>query len=361
MQRPAARFIFASVNSLHKSQTRLPGISWASRFVFILALTATFPAKAQTAESEKNKSAATRPIAVDVINKSVPTPCAETDNIQIDFQADSIRSFQIEAVHPAYIGTIVKEEPGADFTACDMSKDPRFAAKPRKKTFWETPSFWLTGFTYPSFWRPNNVPIRIGNKVEKGFHLIQLWMWYRERAEEVLVLYPPDGYWRARPLPFANLRWTAYGSSFLVGPVEMKGRPIVRFKEIVFDPKDRSFTMHFVRGGSAKLSINSITQKKIALKVNFSGQLSKKLPFASLRSMYVTRTNADVAEVAWRALNGHPSANGSKPAGWRESPVMAFTRARTSKFWAGRQVPSTHNLSAPDFVFSAFAAGKSAK
>ena len=34
------------------------------------------------------------------------------------------------------------------------------------------------------------------------------------------MLYPQDGYWRARPLPPVNLKWSAYGSSFLVGPVE---------------------------------------------------------------------------------------------------------------------------------------------
>ena len=45
-----------------------------------------------------------------------------------------------------------------------------------------------------------------------------------------MVLYPPDGYWRARPLPFEDMRWTAYGSSFLVGPVETQERPIVAFE-----------------------------------------------------------------------------------------------------------------------------------
>ena len=69
--------------------------------------------------------------------------------------------------------------------------------------------------------------MRVGNRVETGFHLLQLWTRYQERAEEVLVLYPADGYWRARPLPPQNLRWSAYGSSFLIGPVETAGRPFV--------------------------------------------------------------------------------------------------------------------------------------
>ena len=56
----------------------------------------------------------------------------------------------------------------------------------RRKTFWETPEFWLTGYTFPSFWRPNDVPVRVGDTVERGFHLIQFWMWHREAVNTAL-------------------------------------------------------------------------------------------------------------------------------------------------------------------------------
>ena len=111
----------------------------------------------------------------------------------------------------------------------------------------------LIGYTFPSFWRPNAVPVRVGARVEAGLHLLQLFVKFRERTEEVLVLYPADGYWRARPLPPAHLRWSAYGSSFLVGPVETQIRPIVDLKEIVFDPEKKSFLLTFKRGGQARL------------------------------------------------------------------------------------------------------------
>ncbi len=76
-----------------------------------------------------------------------------------------------------------------------------------------------------SFWRPNTVPVRVGDRVEQGFHVVQLWVRFRERAEEVLVFYPPDGYWRARPLPPPHMRWSAYGSSFLVGRWRCRSAP----------------------------------------------------------------------------------------------------------------------------------------
>jgi len=48
------------------------------------------------------------------------------------------------------------------------------------------------------------VPVRVGSRVESGLHIIQLWKRFQERAEEVLVFYTADGYWRARPLPPAG-------------------------------------------------------------------------------------------------------------------------------------------------------------
>jgi len=138
---------------------------------------------------------------------------------------------QVQAVHPSYINMIGTDRYAPDWSSCEFSHDySGFVEQTRRLTFWETPDFWLTGYTFPAkaFWRAPTVPVRVGDRVEKGFHLVQFWMNYRQRAEEIMVFYPPDGYWRARPLPFEEMRWTAYGSSFLIGPVEIQQRPIVR-------------------------------------------------------------------------------------------------------------------------------------
>jgi hypothetical protein len=195
-------------------------------YCFALLVLLAVPAAAPAADA----------LAVEAVNASEPTLCAEKDNVYLKLQSGEARRFTVEAVHPAYIGSIVVDRFAPDFTHCDMSGDPSFRFEKRRLSIYETEEWQLVGLTFPSFWRPNQVPVRVGNRVERGFHLLQLWTRYQERAEEVLVLYPADGYWRARPLPPQNLRWSAYGSSFLIGPVEVEGRPFVDIREIEFDP-----------------------------------------------------------------------------------------------------------------------------
>jgi hypothetical protein len=286
-------------------------------------------------------------LAVDVVNASEPTLCAEKDNVYLKLQSGAATRFKIEAAHPAYIGSIVVDRFAPDFRHCDMSSDPAFKFEKRRKTIYETEEWQLVGLTFESFWRGNQVPVRVGDRVETGFHLLQLWTRYQERAEEVLVLYPADGYWRARPLPPQNLRWSAYGSSFLIGPVETAGRPFVDIRDIAFDPATRSFTLNFVRGGSATLRLDKLDQERIALDVALSAPVAAERPFAALRSMFVREDNADVAQIGWREKNSSR---------WRQMPMMDFSRARAAELWAGRTVPSRHNTSAPDMVFRDFSA-----
>ena len=166
-------------------------------------------------------------------------------------------------------------------------------------------------------------------------------------GEEVLVLYPQDGYWRLRPLAPAGMAPTAFGSSFLIGPVEVEGRPIVKIKEVAFDPKSRTFTLQFERGGAATVRMAKTDQNRHTLEVAFDKGMDGR-PFAALRSMYVTDFNNDVARIAVRE-------KGAK--GWREDGIMAFKRATATDVWTGRVSPSRHNTSSPDMVFSAFSDG----
>ena len=286
-------------------------------------------------------------LAVKVVNKSTPEICAERDNVELDFVSPQVRHMEVQAVHPAFIGMIGKDRWAPDFSACNM---PHAEGALPRKTFFESPTLWLTGLIDRNFWRPTDIPIKVGDHVESGFAYIQLWMLFRERAEEVLVLYPADGNWRIRPLPFGDMRWTAYGSSFQIGPLEIQDssagpRPIVAIKDIAFDPAKKAFTLNFARGGSATVTVKQVDQDHVALAVDYSGAMPDNLPFAALRSMYTTETNADVARIGWREKGGK---------GWSESPVMSFPGAWVTEIWAGRQVPSRHNLSAPDMIFSHF-------
>jgi hypothetical protein len=288
-------------------------------------------------------------VSVEVINDSTPTRCAEEDNVYLKLQAERVRRFRIEARHPAYIGTIVADRWAPDFTSCTMSGSADYKFERRRLTIYETEDWQLVGLTFPSFWRPNSVPVRVGQRTENGFHLLQLWTRFQERAEEVLVLYPADGYWRARPLAPQTLRSSAYGSSFLVGPVEVQGRPLVDIREVTFDPATRAFTLAFTRGGAATLRLDTLDQERLELDVSIEPPVGAGQPFAALRSMYVTEINSDVAQVAWREPGS---------ALWVDAPVMSFKRARAVELWAGRRLPSRHNTSAPDFTFRDFSVGE---
>jgi hypothetical protein len=292
-------------------------------------------------------------LAVDVTNLSEPVLCAEKDNVAIAMTSPSVRSFRIEAAHPVYLSPSQRDNWEADWTACDMSSDPAYTAPapPRRVTFYEEIDFWLVGYTFPTFWRPATATVRVGDRVERGLHLIQLWLLRPDGAEEVLVLYPQDGYWRARPMAPSTMRTTAYGSSFLLGPIEQEGRPIVRIREVVFDPKARAFTLNFEKGGSATVALVQNDQHRLALNVAFDKPIAGG-PFAMLRSMYVTEFNNDVARIAVRE-------RGAKS--WREDNIMTFKGATATDIWAGRLAPSQHNTSSPDMVFNSFSDGPTPK
>jgi hypothetical protein len=285
-------------------------------------------------------------MTVKVQNLSEPEVCAEKDNIDIRFLNPDVRRFKIQAIQPSYIGMLREDRFAPDWTACDMTGDPAFVSgKPRQVTLWETPSMWVVGHVFPAFWRPATVPVKIGDRVEHGLHLIQLWMRVNERSEEMLVVYPPDGYWRARPLPPKHLGWTAYGSSFMVGPVTMEGRPVVALKEIAFDPEEKKFTFTFRDGGEGALRIVHLDTDRFVMEATLGGNLPKDKPFAALRSMYITETNNDVARVAWREKT---------KTRWGEEHVLDYKGGEATELWAGRHAPSRHNTSAPDMVFSRF-------
>ena len=290
-------------------------------------------------------------LAVEVIGASEPVLCAEKDNVTVTFASSLARSFRIEAAHPAYIGMLQKDSFEADWTACDMKNDPAHASAvtaPTRKTLYEEPGIWVVGWTFPTYWRPATATVRIGDRIESGLHLLQVWMIRPMGGEEVLVVYPQDGYWRLRPLAPEGRAPTAFGSSFLLGPVEVEGRPIVKIKEIAFEPKTRTFTLDFARGGSATVAMSRTDHNRHTLEVAFDKPVTG-VPFAAVRSMYVTEFNNDVARLAILEKGPQGSIKG-----WREEPVMAFKKALATDVWLGRTSPSRHNTSSPDMVFGPF-------
>jgi hypothetical protein len=284
-------------------------------------------------------------IAVEVANASEPALCAEKDNVTLTLASAAVRRFRIEAAHPAYVNGLEADRSDPDWADCrDISAETSARPPTRRVVIYESEGLRLTGYAHANFWRPAAVPFRVGDRVERGLDLVQLWVTRDGRPEEVLVIYPADGYWRIRPLAPAHLGASAYGSSFLIGPMETGGRPFVDLKEVAFDPAAMAFTLAFARGGGATVRLDALDRDRLALDAAFDAPVSGA-PFAALRSMYVADDNADVARVAVR-----------EPEGRREEPIMRFRRAAATEVWAGRIAPSRHNASAPDMTFRGFQA-----
>ena len=300
--------------------------------------------------------------AVTVANASEPVLCAEEDNVTLTLSSDKVRRFRIEAVHPVYLAALDQDNWDADWTDCDFGpaaeagaaaagseqKMAQPAKVPERITLHESVDRWLVGLRFPNFWREAEAVVRVGDKEWRGLHLLQLWRVRPNGGEEVLVLYPQDGYWRARPKAPRGRDLTAFGSSFLIGPVEIKERPIVRLKEVEYRPDSKadSFALTFAAGGSATVRLAEFSEKRLALDVDLSAAVGN-LPFAAMRSMYVTAYNNDVERVAIRP---------PKAKGWAEAGIMDFKGGEALEVWAGRRAISQHNTSSPDMIFKKFQA-----
>ena len=327
-------------DDLYGERIERAGFTVALLCAFVLALSSAAPSPA-TAQTPPPK-----PLAVDVTNASTPESCAEKDNVIINFASANVRRFRIEAVLPAYIGSVGADRREPNWTDCDIPHDADLPPPTERRiTFYESPFMWVTGYEVSDYWLRHDVPVRIGERVEHNLTMLQLWVFVRGKAEQVLVLYPTSGIWRIHPLPPPNLAWTSYGSSFLVGPIERKQMPVAEFKEISFHPESRTFRLAFSDGGVGTVKVSEINDDRIVLDVGFDQAIVGK-PFAALSSMYVTEFNADVARIALQR---------PEEKAWLEAPIMAFGAARATKAWMGRVLPSRHNISAPDMVFSGFA------
>jgi hypothetical protein len=283
-------------------------------------------------------------VTVDFVNASRATRCAEEDNVYVKLHGPAVAAFRLSAEHPPYIAAVQTDSTAPDFTHCDMSQDPSFSFTPRTVVLYEDARIRLVGHTFATFWRPDVVDFHVGKKIESGLHLVQLLQRGAARDIEILVVYPADGYWRPKPLPPATLSDSAYGSSFLFGPIEEKLRPYVAIKSIRFEPATLTFRLVFANESHGVLTVSSFTPERLDLALALAPPLPADRPFAALRSMFVTPAQADVAVASWPAVAAATAAK----------PILEFDRFNASGARFGRSQPSQHNLSAPDLVFDRF-------
>ena len=283
--------------------------------------------------------AAAAPVAATVENGTTTTACAEEDNVSLTLRGDGIRHMRIEALQPDYLDKIGNDVTAPDFSGCNFDggahpTDPAHRFKKRTVVLLDNAEWRIVGMTLPSFWRPQSVPVSVGKRKDKGFHLLQVFKKENGKALEAIVLYPSDGYWRLKPLPDPRFGDGVYGSSFLLGPVEAAARPVVSIASIHVDPKPLAIRVRFANGGSAVARVDEISRARTALDVTLSKPTVNAQPFAVLRSMYVTPDNADVSEVRWQA---------SPQAAQQVLPLPEV-----------KSLQAKHNTSAPDISFGGF-------
>lgn len=281
-----------------------------------------------------------------VENRSEPTKCAEFDNVYYTLTNPKVGRFEIETSAPVYLPDLKEDSTGPDFANCEaMKDDPKHKFQPKKLTLYEDDEIRIVGHTYAESWRPRGAEVIVGKIDEADLHLVQWFQKVEGEFYEFLVVYPFDGYWRAKPIPTEAFPNAAYGTSFLVGPVEQQHRPIVDIAKLKIDPKARAFRMTFAKGGVGEIRIRSADRKAIVLDVTVDGLPAgePQLPFAAIRSMFVTPTNADAARINWRTDKGIYN-----------EPIMDFKGANASEVRWDRIELSKHNTSAPDVTFRSF-------
>lgn len=303
------------------------------------------------------------PLAVTVINASVDTKCAEEDNVYIKLQSPDVTRFTFDAVQPVYASKVRFNRRAPDFTNCTFgplidakkakseikSPAPPPPFKPASQVLYEDADIIINGIRYPDFWRKMPVPLTVDGKTQENWHLLQV---FTKRSKlygnpfEHLVLYPQDGYWRSRMMPVKGRGENVYGASFLVGPVDEIERPFVDIASININPKARRFDLVFVKGGKGRIEFGEPTSTSFSVNVVLERAANTlNQPFAAVRSMYVSQTNADSARLMWRGtLNGD----------WKGGLLPTVKQEQAVEVKIDRVVPSRHNTLAPDFVFKSF-------
>lgn len=283
-----------------------------------------------------------------VENRSHPTQCAEFDNVYFTLTNPDVSAFRIEVTPPVYLPDLKTDDTAPNFANCEaMKDDPKFKFEPKQLTLYEDDRTQILGFTHAESWREKGAEVVIGKVDKRDIHLIQVRTKVDGKFQEYLVFYPFDGYWRAKPIPPARFPEAAYGTSFLLGPIEEQHRPIVDVRRLEIDGRTLTFRMTFAKGGSGTLKVEKFEREGVTLAVTLDNLPAgdPPPPFAGIRSMFVTADNADTARVVWR-MDG----------GLFVEPVMNFRSTSTDDVRFDRVELSKHNTSAPDVSFRGFQA-----
>ena len=279
-------------------------------------------------------------------NLTTPTMCAEEDNVNVPLRlAAGVRkfSFSIEAHHPGY--EIGQDSRDADFSNCPPPPPAAVPGAPQETVtiYDDHVSTAIIGVRDPNFHRPGML-VSAGGAPVGGIHFIRL---IRRIAgadswPEVLVLYS-DGNLRLKPQAPASGGDPAFGgdpvfgSSVVVGPAGQSERPVADIRSVRFTPADQTLHVRYAaRGSKAALRLVRVDRFVTRVRVIARYPAGPAVPFATLRSMFVSDGTDDVDSVAWADEGGAV----------RQQNLGTFRTATGSAFAFLRALRSRHNTSA---------------
>jgi hypothetical protein len=266
-------------------------------------------------------------------NNSYTTTCAEEDNVNVPIFAPDVKGFRVVATHPTYEVGVDNCDP--DFSGCDFGDGGTAVQEPDSCTELSNDGITVVeACLVPDWWRPYSMSVVAGEQAASG-HYLRI---YRKIAGEdswpqFLVLYE-DGNMRLKPHPPEGRPDVCFGSSAIIGAATLDTRPYVDIEEVEVNVEALSLEITYRDGGEAhvNLSVNRIDAvAEVAVGYETTGN-----PVAIFRSMWVADGNSDVDHV--EAEQG-------------ESPILGGWTSFQGPWWLfHREVRSTHNTSAPDFL-----------
>lgn len=266
-------------------------------------------------------------------NASVPTQCAEDDNVTFYVNAPGIDSFTITASHPTY--QVQTPSCDANFANCPPASGDDFEFAEAETVVYDDHVWTVTAYRQQFWWRPSGMTVT----GPKGSLSDAHWIGVGRRLENLdtwpqfFVLYS-DGNSRMIPHPAVGAPPPCYGSSVLIGPTTPSARPVAEIESITIDAGDR-LTATYRDGGHCEVVLN-VNRDSATATVGIG--YSTENAFVAFRSMHVDANNCD-AERMQTTCDGVVVS---------DSDVLSPQSSRGDEFFLYRSQVSVHNQSAPD-------------
>ncbi len=194
-----------------------------------------------------------------------------------------------------------------------------------------------------AWWRPRGMDVQVdeGQPVADA-HYVRI---YRNVAgsnewPQFFVLYM-DGNMRLIPHPPEGRNRVCFGSSVIVGPVEVGARPLAEIDRVTYFSATRTMVVTYRTGDTAVPDLGDVSRAAARVTVAVYYPTDER-PFAAFRSMFVAEGNADVDHVQWRDAGG----------AWHDDAIFDYPGGQATEWLFHRATRSRHNTSAPDIRVS---------